>query len=79
MVKEHGAKTVYIAATHGLFCGAALERLSKAEVERIVVTDSVRPLQPYPKNVEVLSIAPLLSEAIIRIHDCLSVSSLFVD
>jgi len=79
MVKEKGAKSVFIAATHGLFCGAAMERLAGAEVEKIVVTDSVKPLQEYPKNIEVLSIAPLLAEAIVRIHDCQSVSSLFVD
>ncbi|MHC4845400.1 MAG: ribose-phosphate diphosphokinase [Planctomycetota bacterium] len=79
MVKEHGAKTVFIAATHGLFVGSAMERIANAEVEKIVVTDSVKPLQDYPKNIEVLSIAPLLAEAIVRIHDCQSVSSLFVD
>jgi len=79
MVKSHGANRVYICATHGLFCGAALERIAKAEVEKIVVTDSVRPKGPYPKNIEVLSVAPLLAETIRRIHDCKSVSSLFID
>jgi ribose-phosphate pyrophosphokinase len=79
MVKQHGAKSVFISAAHGLFCGAALERLASADVEKIVVTDSVKALKDYPKTIEVLSIAPLLAKAISRIHDCQSVSSLFVD
>ncbi|MGQ0552611.1 MAG: ribose-phosphate diphosphokinase [Planctomycetota bacterium] len=78
MVKKHGAKKVYLAATHGLFCGSALERLSKADVEQVVVTDTVRPLSDYPKRIVVLSVAPLLAEAIRRIHSGKSVSSLFV-
>jgi ribose-phosphate pyrophosphokinase len=79
MVKEHGARKVYIAATHGLFCGAAIERIMKAEVEKAVVTDTVRPSIAYPDRIEVLSVAPLLAETIRRIHGGQSVSSLFVD
>jgi ribose-phosphate pyrophosphokinase len=79
MVKAHGAKNVYIAATHGLFCGPALQRLGEVDVERIVVTDTVRPHTRYPSKIEVLSVAPLLAEAIRRIHSGTSVSSLFVD
>jgi ribose-phosphate pyrophosphokinase len=79
MVKEHGARKVYIAATHGLFCGAAIERIMKAEVEKAVVTDTVRPSIAYPDRIEVLSVAPLLAETIRRIHGGQSVSSLFLD
>ena len=79
MVKRHGARKVYIAATHGLFCGSALEKIQAAEIEKCVVTDTVRPHKQYPPKIEVLSVAPLLAEAIRRIHYGKSVSSLFVD
>lgn len=79
MVKRNGAQTVYIAATHGLFVGAALEKIAEAEVEKVVVTDTVRPLAAYPSKIVVLSVAPLLAETIRRIHSGKSVSSLFVD
>lgn len=79
MCREHGAKAVTLAATHGIFAGPALERLANAEVEAVVVTDSVRPLTQYPAVIQTLSVAPLLAEAIHRIHVCRSVSSLFVD
>ena len=77
--REHGAKRVTVAATHGVFAGPAIERLTGAGVEAVVVTDSVRPLTSYPDLIETLSVAPLLAEAIHRIHVCRSVSSLFVD
>ncbi|RKY21616.1 MAG: ribose-phosphate diphosphokinase [Planctomycetota bacterium] len=77
--REHGAKGVTLAATHGVFAGPALDRLAVAEVDCVIVTDSVRPLANYPDSIELLSVAPLLAEAIHRIHVCRSVSSLFVD
>jgi ribose-phosphate pyrophosphokinase len=79
MVRKHGAKKVFIAATHALFCGSALKRLAEADVEKVVVTDTVRPRSDYSDKVEVLSVAPLLAETIRRIHSGKSVSSLFVD
>ena len=79
MVKRHGARQVFVCATHGLFVGSALEKLALPEIEKVVVTDSVRPRADYPKKFEVLSIAPLLAETIRRIHYGRSVSSLFID
>ncbi len=79
MVNRHGAQRVFIAATHGLFCGPALERIREADVEAVCVTDSVRPLTEYPPIIETLSVAPLLAEAILRIHSNRSISSLFVE
>jgi len=79
MVKQHGSKHVFIAATHGLFCGSALDKIAAADVQKVVVTDTVRPQAAYPKKIEVLSVAPLLAETIRRIHHGRSVSSLFVD
>jgi len=81
--REHGANSVTLAATHGVFAGPALERMAKAHeeglVQRVIITDSVCPQADYPDVIEVLSVAPLLAEAIHRIHVCRSVSSLFVD
>lgn len=79
MMREHGAQRIFLAATHGVFAGQALERLAAADVERVVVTDTVCPRTEYPDVIEVLPVAPLLAEAIHRIHVCRSVSSLFVD
>jgi len=83
MVKEHGARRIYLAATHGVFAGQALERLAAAAeegiVEKVFVTDTVCSHAEYPAAIEVLSVASLLAEAIHRIHVCRSVSSLFVE
>jgi ribose-phosphate pyrophosphokinase len=74
---ENGAKSVRIAATHGVLCGPARERLRDAPVEEIVLTDTI-PVDPtgLPK-LKVLSIAPLLAEAIMRVHTEQSLSVLF--
>ncbi|GJM22615.1 MAG: ribose-phosphate pyrophosphokinase [Planctomycetota bacterium] len=79
MVRAHGAKKVWIAATHGVFAGPALERLAGADLEGVIVTDTVCPQSEYPDVIETLSVAPLLAETIHRIHVCRSVSSLFLD
>ncbi|NOZ22828.1 MAG: ribose-phosphate pyrophosphokinase [Planctomycetes bacterium] len=80
LVMDKGAKEVYVGATHGLFCGPAVERLSEAPIKEIAVTDSI-PLRPEAAAmntpVRVLSIASLLGEAMRRIHFNESVSSLF--
>ena len=60
---------------HPVFCTPALERLRAAPIEKVIVTDTI-PARPEAK-VEVRSIAPLLGEAIRRIHGSESVSSLF--
>ncbi len=79
MVKQAGADKIYLAATHGILCGNALENIEKAPIEGLVITDTV-PLaleRALPK-ITVLSTAPLLGEAIKRIHRNESVSLLFV-
>jgi len=80
MVKDAGAAKVYIAATHAVFCGPAVEKLNACPVEEIVVTDTI-PLTPErtPNKVKVLSVAPLLGEAIRRLHFNESISCLFKD
>jgi ribose-phosphate pyrophosphokinase len=79
-LKEHGAQTIYAAATHGVLSGPAIERINNSVIEKVVITDSV-PLgdkAAQTDKVRVLSVAELLAEAIRRINDDESVSSLFV-
>lgn len=78
LLKREGAKEVYVCATHPVFSGPALERLSDESIDEVIVTNTI-PLDKdiIPKKINQLSIAPLLGEAISRIHDDESVSSLF--
>ncbi|HEV8530776.1 MAG TPA: ribose-phosphate pyrophosphokinase [Methylomirabilota bacterium] len=78
-VKREGARRVLACAVHGVLSGPALKRIEESPLEEVIVTNSV-PLSPgkaSPK-LHVLSVAPLLAEAIRRIHDEESVSTLFV-
>jgi ribose-phosphate pyrophosphokinase len=74
----NGAREVYACATHAVLCGPAIERLRDAPIRQVVVTDSI-PVPPNKQlpNLVVLSVAPLLADAIRRIHYNLSVSELF--
>ena len=77
-LKEHGARQVIIACTHPVLAPGAVERMRDAPVDEVVVTDSI-PV-PYEKRgppITVLSVAPLLAEAIVRVHENRSVSELF--
>ncbi len=75
---EKGAKEVYVCCTHPVFSGPAMERLGAAPIEEIIVTNTIPTLEKLP-NLTVLSIAPLIGEAILRIHEDLSVSKIFED
>ncbi len=78
-LKSSGANKVFAAGSHALFSGPAIERLKAAPLEKIVVTNSI-PQQDHQEeldNLKVLSIAPLLGEAIDRIFKDVSVSVLF--
>ena len=78
-LKKAGAKTIMAAISHGVLSGPAIERIDKCiDLEKLLITDSI-PLEDYKKHprIEVLSVADLLGEAIIRIHHEESVSSLF--
>jgi len=75
---EKGAKEVYACCTHPVLSGLAIERLAKSPVKEVIVTNSIPlPSEKRLSKIKVLSVAPLLGEAIRRIHDDLSVSSLF--
>jgi ribose-phosphate pyrophosphokinase len=80
IARRNGARRIYAAATHGLFSGPAADRLKEAAVEQIAVTDSVPvakdKLAKLP-NLKVISVAPLLADAVRRIHGNESISDLF--
>jgi ribose-phosphate pyrophosphokinase len=75
---EHGAKEVYACCTHPVFSGPAIERIKKANIKEMVVTNTI-PLTPEKQldKIRVLSVSPLIGEAIIRVHQELPVSKLF--
>jgi len=75
---EKGAREVFVCCTHPVFSGPAMERLSKAPIQEIIVTNTI-PLREKLPNLTVLSIAPLIGEAVLRIHEDLSVSKIFED
>ena len=79
-LKEHGAKKVYACFSHAVLTGPAMSRLATADLERVVVTDTIALPEEKAKDpkILVLSVASLLGEAIARIHNNSSVSSLFV-
>ncbi|TWU36072.1 ribose-phosphate diphosphokinase [Novipirellula artificiosorum] len=78
LVHQAGAREIHIACTHGILCGPAIERLREAPLDSIIVTDSI-PIPPEKQlpNLVQLSVAPLLAEAIKRIHHDQSISELF--
>ena len=77
VLKENGAKDVYVAATHPVLCGEACNKLCRSSLTEITVTDSIALPEDAPAAIKVVSIAPMLAEAIRRIHTNESVSSLF--
>ncbi len=78
LLMERGAKEVWAMATHGVLSGPAVDRLKNSKIERIVLTNTL-PLPPEKQlpNIEVLSIAPLIAEALGAVFDDTSVSVIF--
>ncbi len=78
-LKLHGASKIFACATHGVLSGPAMERINNSDITEVVLTNTI-PLQEKAKlspKIRLLSVAPLLAEAIRRIHEDESVSSLF--
>ena len=73
---ERGAKSVYVSCTHAILSGSAYERLAKAPIKEIVTTNTIPATREFDK-LTVLSVAPLMGEAILRIHNDDSVSEMF--
>jgi ribose-phosphate pyrophosphokinase len=78
-LKEHGAHRVFAASTHAVLSGPAIDRINSSVIEEVIVVNTI-PLDSKKakcSKLTVLSIAPLLAEAIKRIHEESSISSLF--
>ena len=75
---EHGATEVYACCTHPILSGPAIERIAKSPIKEVVVTDTI-PIDKKRRldKITVLPIAPLLGEAIHRIHTGLSIGAMF--
>jgi ribose-phosphate pyrophosphokinase len=75
---RRGARSVHAAVSHGVFARGAADRIERSPIESVLTTDSVE-TQPEPlsEKVQVVSVAPLLAEAIHRIHERKSISVLF--
>ena len=76
LVRE-GAEKVYVCAAHGILSGPAIQRLEEAPVEEVIITNSIPLDRQVSSKFTQLSVAPILGEAISRIHDNESVSTLF--
>ena len=78
LVRDGGAREIYLAATHGVLCGPAVERLQQAPITGIVLTDTIpqKDEKALP-NMTILSVSTLLGEAIKRIHHDESISEIF--
>lgn len=77
LLKKHGAKKVSVIATHGLFCGPAMERIDASAIDSVAITDTL----PLPKNaskkITVIPVTDLVASAIHAIHTHGSVSEIF--
>jgi ribose-phosphate pyrophosphokinase len=78
LLKEHGADEIWVMATHAVFSPPAVDRLFNAPVSRVIVTDTL-PLGPERRfeKLEILSVAPLVANAISAIFEDSSVSEIF--
>ncbi len=75
---QFGARAVYVCCTHPVLSGPAVKRLAESPVQEVIVTNTI-PVgrEKAIDKIKILSVAPLLGEAIIRVHEDLSVSKLF--
>lgn len=78
ILKQNGAKSIYATATHGVLSGQAIGSIAEAPLTEVVLTNTIPlPLEKQIPKIKVLSISKLLADAIKRIHNEESVSSLF--
>ena len=80
VLSERGARDIYVCATHAIFAGGAMQAIKGSPICRVIVTDTipVKGLAEAGGKVEMISVAPLLAEAIQRIHKDQSLSTLFL-
>jgi len=75
--RNHGAKTIVLAVSHAVLCGPAVERLDNCPADTILATDTIPLRGKRPKQLQTVSVAPLLARAIANLHDSRSLSVLF--
>jgi ribose-phosphate pyrophosphokinase len=77
-LEERGVKEIYTCCTHPVFSGSAIQRIASSSVREVIVTDTI-PIANEKRldKITVLPIAPLLGEAIHRIHTGLSIGAMF--
>ena len=79
VLKSKGANTIYVASTHAVLSGKAIERLKNCCIKKAFFTDSIFiPKEKKINKIDILSVSHLLSEAIVRIHEERSISDLFM-
>ena len=78
-LKDKGAKEVYVYITHAVLSGSALDKIRKSQIKKLIITDTIDNSKKIKtsKKIQVISIAPMMSEAKKRISNSTSVSSLF--
>ena len=78
-LKNKGAKDIYVYITHGVLSGNAVEKIEKSKIKKLITTDTIDNSKKISKSkkIEIISIAPIISEAMKRIANSTSVSSLF--
>ena len=78
-LKNKGAKDVFVYITHAVLSGKAVEKIEKSKIKKLITTDTIDNLNKLKrsKKIEIISIAPIISEAMKRISNSTSVSSLF--
>ena len=78
-LKEKGAKNVYVYITHAVLSGEAIHEIEKSKIKKLITTDTIDNSKKImrSKKIGVISIAPMISEAMKRISNSTSVSSLF--
>jgi ribose-phosphate pyrophosphokinase len=80
LLKSRGAGDVYAAVSHGVLSKGSAERLERSPIKKLFITDTIEANQERPpRNMEVISIAPLFARAIRSIHDRTSISQMFPD
>ena len=79
-LEENGAKEIYAACTHGILSGPAIQRIENSALKQLIITDTV-PLteEKRSRKIKVVSIAPLFTKAIMKIHLGQGVGELFED
>jgi ribose-phosphate pyrophosphokinase len=80
VLRDAGASRIIVAATHGVFCGPAVERIKKSQIDRIIVTNTIphdHRIAPIKDRVVTLCVSKLFADAIRHIHENKSISALF--